>query len=173
MPLGRGRTAQQIVAGSQHFCVLVEDGHVGCWGDSSYGQTGYMAEIIPGDRPDLPGPERRRNSPPTTFIKFESPAKRIAASDTATCALLANGTLRCWGQTDWFAFEDPNEPTFRERMANSSALRSPSQAIVGEHTAALSHQAPRCLQRPGFCPRVRAIVRLLPGRLQQVLGAGT
>ncbi len=129
MPLGRGRVAKQLVAGSEHFCVLLENGEVGCWGDSSYGQTGYVAEVVDEDRPELPGPERRRRTPPDTFLKFDSPAKWLAASDSTTCALLANGKLWCWGDTDALAFEDPTEPTFLERMqsdrVHSSGARYP------------------------------------------------
>jgi cysteine-rich repeat protein len=116
MALGRGRAGQQLVAGGEHFCVRVQNGEVGCWGDSSWGQTGYMAEIASEDRPELPGPERRRRLPPTTFLALESPAKQLAASGATSCALLQNGKLWCWGDTDALAFEDPAEPTFAARM---------------------------------------------------------
>lgn len=116
MPLGGGRVAQQIVAGSEHFCVLTRDGEVGCWGDSSFGQTGYMAELIPGTRPELGVPERNRRIPPTKFMKFDSPAKQLAASAYETCALLENGKLWCWGDTDALAFEASHEPLCIQRM---------------------------------------------------------
>jgi len=117
MALGRGRVATQLVGGSEHFCALLANGEVGCWGDSSYGQTGYMAEVAATDRPDLPiWVERRRRTPPATFLKFDSPVKQLVASDVTSCVLLKNGKLWCWGDTDTFAFENPNEPTFQERM---------------------------------------------------------
>jgi hypothetical protein len=134
MPLGRGRTAKQIVAGSEHFCVLLPNGEVGCWGDSSYGQTGYMAEIASVDRPELPGPERRRRTPPAAFLKFDSPAKQLAASGFESCALLENGKLWCWGNTDALAFEDPNEQTFQERMAQKQLPNGPLPKPLGAST---------------------------------------
>lgn len=122
MSLGRGRIAKQIVAGSEHFCVLSESGEVGCWGDSMFGQTGYMAEIVAGKAatvwPELLWAERRRSTPPTAFLRFDSPAKKLAASWVTSCALLENGKLWCWGNTDALAFEDPNEPTYVGRMAS-------------------------------------------------------
>jgi len=116
MSLGRGRIAKQMVAGSEHFCVLVQSGEVGCWGDSSFGQTGYMAEMMPEDRPEFGVPARARRTPPSTFLKFDSAATQLAASGFESCALLENGKLWCWGETDALAFEDPDEPTFQERM---------------------------------------------------------
>jgi cysteine-rich repeat protein len=116
MPLGRAHVAQQIVAGSEHVCVLSRDGKVGCWGDSSFGQTGYMAELIPGTRPELGVPERNRRTPPVKFIELDSPAKQLAASGYETCALLENGKLWCWGDTDALAFAASDEPTCSQRM---------------------------------------------------------
>ena len=115
--LGRGRTAQQVVAGTGHVCVLLQNGEIGCWGDSRFGQTGDVTDVDPAAKPDLVLPERKRNAPPNTFLKFDSPAKQIAASHTESCALLENGKLWCWGNTDALAFEDPDEPTFFARMS--------------------------------------------------------
>jgi len=129
-----------LVAGTEHFCALSQNGEVGCWGDSSYGQTGYMAGVVDGDRPELPGPERRRRTPPTTFLKFDSPAKQLAASGFTSCALLESGKLWCWGDTDALAFEAPDEPTFQERMLSehlhSSGARFPKtlQASTMPHS---------------------------------------
>lgn len=108
------------MAGNGHFCVLVQSGEVGCWGDSTYGQTGYMAELALPDMSELAEPQRNRSKPPTKFLKFDSPAKQIATSGFTSCALLEDGKLWCWGDTDAFAFEDPNEPTFHERLASKN-----------------------------------------------------
>ena len=124
MSLGGGRTARQIVAGSGHVCVLLHSGEIGCWGDSTFGQTGYLAPLVlPAKWPDALLPERRLSRPPVRFSKLDSPAKQLAASDVASCALLENGKLWCWGRTDAFAFEDASEPPSFGRMATKDLRR--------------------------------------------------
>lgn len=82
-----------IVAGSEHTCVLIEDGSVKCWGRNQYGQLGLgnednfgddWMELLPNIQVDLAG---RR-------------ALQIAAGYAHTCALLEDETVRCWGLND-------------------------------------------------------------------------
>ena len=87
--LGDGRTARAITAGDSHTCALLDDGAVRCWGFGANGQLGYANTNSIGDNetPDTVDP-----------VKF-SAGRAVALSAGAfhTCALLENGTVRCWG----------------------------------------------------------------------------
>ncbi len=67
-----------------HACVLRTGGQVACWGRNLYGQLGVPSGVgtrtIPVEVAGLPGP-----------------AKAIATGYGFSCALLADGTIRCWG----------------------------------------------------------------------------
>ena len=88
--LGRGRTAKAIAAGFAHTCAIA-DGSVRCWGDGADGQLGY-------------GNTTNVGATPTTTPGKVGPvdlggrtAVAISAGDLHTCALLDDGSVRCWG----------------------------------------------------------------------------
>src|SRR5262249_56895477 len=41
LDLGSGRTAVAIAGGGDHFCAILDNGSVRCWGDGSSGELGY------------------------------------------------------------------------------------------------------------------------------------
>jgi uncharacterized repeat protein (TIGR01451 family) len=88
--LGPGRTAVAITAGSFHTCALLDNGTVRCWGRSDVGQLGYgnVNSIGDNETPGTVGP---------VDVGAGRTVKAISAGDVDTCALLDNGTIRCWG----------------------------------------------------------------------------
>jgi alpha-tubulin suppressor-like RCC1 family protein len=73
-----------IAAGGEHTCVLQVRGTVRCFGSNEFGQLGS------------------NNSSTGAFtggqlVQGIDSAVAIAAGDHHTCALLVNGTVRCWG----------------------------------------------------------------------------
>lgn len=90
--LGTGRTARQIVAGSDHTCALLDDGSVKCWGYNTYGQLGQGdgrdRGIASGDMGD---------ALPAVQLGAGRTAVKITAGRYHTCALLDDATLKCWG----------------------------------------------------------------------------
>lgn len=86
LDLGNGRTAQAISSGFSHSCALLDDGSIKCWGANSYGKLGY------GDTTD-------RSAVPTTSINLGTgrTGVKIASGEHFNCALLDNGTVKCWG----------------------------------------------------------------------------
>ena len=85
--------ATQITAGAAHSCALMTDGSVICWGDNTYGQLGTGNTASIGAQPsDL------ANSA-YTFVSLGTgkTATKITAGDYHTCALLQDGTAKCWG----------------------------------------------------------------------------
>ena len=76
-----------ISLGSNHGCVILADGGVGCWGSGSGGRLGD-------------GTENSHSEPTAT----ESLGDNVSALELATgqyhsCALLETGLISCWGRT--------------------------------------------------------------------------
>ena len=90
--LGAGRTAVAITAGAGafHTCAVLDSGAVRCWGLNQNGQLGYGNTSTIGDS-ETPGSVAPVNLGPGRT------ARAVAAGDLHTCALLDNGTVRCWG----------------------------------------------------------------------------
>ncbi len=88
--LGAGRTATAIAGGGDHFCAVLDNGTVRCWGTGGSGELGYGNTQTIGD-----------NETPGSAGPVDLGAGRTAVAITAgtlhTCALLDNGTMRCWG----------------------------------------------------------------------------
>ena len=88
--LGAGRTAVAISAGGNHTCAVLDNGSVRCWGFGLYGQLGYGNTNNVGDvqTPGSVGP---------VDLGAGRTAVAIGTGDLHTCALLDNGSVRCWG----------------------------------------------------------------------------
>jgi alpha-tubulin suppressor-like RCC1 family protein len=75
-----------LAVGTNHTCALVQGGTVKCWGSNQSGELGdgsiYFYSFTPVD------------------VVGVSDAVAIAAGAFHTCALLANGTAKCWGFND-------------------------------------------------------------------------
>lgn len=86
--------ATQVVGGAEHSCALMPDGKVICWGDNAYGQLGSGTSVasIGATTSDLA-------SASYTFVNLGTgmTATKISAGAYHTCALLQNGTTKCWG----------------------------------------------------------------------------
>ncbi len=90
--LGTGRTATALSAGNDHTCALLDNGSVKCWGLNNVGQLGLSITTTLGDNPGEMG-----DSLPTVNLGTGRTATAIAAGRNHTCALLDNGTVKCWG----------------------------------------------------------------------------
>ncbi|MDQ6778205.1 MAG: RTX toxin, partial [Actinomycetota bacterium] len=88
--LGPGHTALAISAGGGHTCAIRDDHSVLCWGSGAYGELGYGSLQNLGDK-----------SPPGSHAPVDlgagHTATAISAGDTNTCAILEDGSVRCWG----------------------------------------------------------------------------
>jgi alpha-tubulin suppressor-like RCC1 family protein len=78
------RTAVQVVAGSESSCVLTANGAVSCWGSNLHGQLGNGS----GDS----------SVTPVRVLGLDAGVTAIAGAEYTTCALLADGTVSCWGE---------------------------------------------------------------------------
>ena len=84
--LGSGRTAKTITAGEYHFCAILDDDSITCWGDGLNGKLGT-------------GSTSDRSTPTAVSGSFASGryAVYLDAGYDHTCAILDNGDLTCWG----------------------------------------------------------------------------
>lgn len=90
--------ASAVAVGRSHACALKKDGRVACWGESTEGQVGSLQNesvqiAIPGTVP------RHQVMQPFVVPNVQG-ATAIATGTNHTCALLATGTVTCWGSND-------------------------------------------------------------------------
>jgi len=88
--LGTGRTAVAITTGDTHTCAILDNATVRCWGFGGFGQLGYGNGDFIGDneKPSAVGP---------VDLGPGRTATAISAGGSHTCAVLDNGSVRCWG----------------------------------------------------------------------------
>jgi alpha-tubulin suppressor-like RCC1 family protein len=90
--LGAGRTAVAISAGEAHTCAILDTGAVRCWGFGGNGRLGNDGTDSIGDTAG----ETPASVPPVNLGPGRT-ARAITVGFSHTCALLDDGTLRCWG----------------------------------------------------------------------------
>jgi alpha-tubulin suppressor-like RCC1 family protein len=117
--------ATSLANGRFHQCALIADGTVSCWGRNDRGQLGNGT-----------------TSPSSTFnppapVPGISDAVYVGAGIAHTCALIADGTVRCWGDNDDGQLGDG---TLYQRDAPVTVAGIPGAAsldVLGAHTCAL------------------------------------
>jgi hypothetical protein len=83
----------QLAVGRTHNCVILDDHKVKCWGDNGLGQLGYGDQLDRGADPSTMG-----DNLPTVDLGTGRTAKSITGGRYATCAILDDDELKCWGQ---------------------------------------------------------------------------
>lgn len=78
-------TAIGVAAGGFHTCAVLADGTVRCWGALNANNVGHLGDGT-----------TNGSANPVTVSGITS-ATAIAAGASHTCALLAGGTVKCWG----------------------------------------------------------------------------
>ena len=85
-----GANVTQISAGFYHTCALTEAGGVRCWGRGNNGRLGYGSQswlgLTPSTTPAVIGD-----------VDLGGVAIQVAAGNAHTCALLDDGSVKCWG----------------------------------------------------------------------------
>jgi alpha-tubulin suppressor-like RCC1 family protein len=85
-----GANVTQITTGFFHTCALTESGTVRCWGRGANGRLGYGNSswygLQPATTPAVIGD-----------VDLGGTAVQIAAGSAHTCALLDDGSVKCWG----------------------------------------------------------------------------
>ena len=94
-----------VAAGARHTCALREDETVACWGDNGTGELGL------GFTSDYEGT-------PTTAPDLGE-VKALAVASGHSCAVIGDGSLRCWG----------NNSAGELGVGNDMAQSSPQQVV--------------------------------------------
>jgi len=79
--------ATQVSAGSDHTCALVAGGSVKCWGHAFYGQLGDGINAS--------------SSPSPVTVSGISGATQVSGGALHSCALVAGGSVKCWGNNSY------------------------------------------------------------------------
>ncbi|MBI1295870.1 hypothetical protein GC175_13025 [bacterium] len=114
-----------IAAGSEHTCALMVGGGVKCWGWNGHGQLGDGTNM---SRPT-----------PVDVNGLNSGVSAIATTSLHTCALMAEGGVKCWGRNFVGQLGDGTR-TSRLTPVNVSGLSSGISAIATgtNHTCAVT-----------------------------------
>jgi alpha-tubulin suppressor-like RCC1 family protein len=84
-PLSLSAPVTQLAAGDRHTCALTTHGTVHCWGLGVDGVLGYGSSQSISD------------ASAAGIVNLGGIAVQIAAGQSHTCALMLNGSVRCWG----------------------------------------------------------------------------
>jgi alpha-tubulin suppressor-like RCC1 family protein len=87
-----GRKVKSIEAGDRHVCAILDNNTVKCWGRNNRGQLGLGDTENRGHELDELGSEL-----PAIDLGTGRKAKSVSAGSDYTCAVLDNGTMKCWG----------------------------------------------------------------------------
>ena len=79
-------TATAVVSGHLHSCALISNGSINCWGQNLYGGLGDNSTTD------------RRSA--VSVSSLGGTATAMTAGDYHTCALMSDGTVKCWGRNN-------------------------------------------------------------------------
>jgi alpha-tubulin suppressor-like RCC1 family protein len=95
--LGTGRHVISVGASVFGNCALLDDGSVKCWGSNSEAQLGLGDFKNRGDEVNQMGDDL-----PAIDLGTGKRAVYLSAdSGVSFCAILADGSLKCWGNNGW------------------------------------------------------------------------
>ena len=163
MPTAVSGLPSDVVAigtGSMHTCAVRAGGEIRCWGDNRNGQLGD-------------GTTTNRTAP-AAVVALDGPAVAVAAGGFHSCAVMATGIVKCWGEQRGPAWRRDDGET---SDASCRFRRFGSHRCRGGRRAHLCHRSRRRgevlgLQRVGRTGRrdgrVRQMERNAGERLRNV-----
>ena len=84
-----GGPARRIAVGYNHTCAIMATGGLRCWGHGGNGQLGYASVDAVGD-----------DETPASMgdVQLGAKVRQVALGQAHSCALLEDGTAKCWGE---------------------------------------------------------------------------
>eukprot|EP00439_Symbiodinium_sp_Y106_P064875 s2808_g10.t1 len=92
--VGAGRTVQSGSLANNNLCVVLDNGEAKCWGQNSDGYSGTPS--LADDTHLAAGRDI-----PAIDLGSEQTAQQVAAGEVVACALLDNGGVKCWGNSNY------------------------------------------------------------------------
>jgi hypothetical protein len=121
---------KSVSAGGNHTCALLASGQARCWGDNASGTVGDGTS----------GNDRSANIKTTpTPVSGLANARLLSAGYLHTCAVLADGTARCWGNNWAGQLGDGN--------VTSRALPTATNAVLLRIRGERAPDRPACTTR--------------------------
>ena len=132
--------ATSVATGDTHTCTVLPDKTVKCWGDNTYGQLGTDWTLPRAYNP--------------ISVSGVAAASAVAGGAVHTCALLSNGTVRCWGsnisgQLGDDSTTDSFTPVAVSGLSNATAITASHARLdsYGHTCALLSNGTVECWGR--------------------------
>jgi len=156
--LGANWTVVEIAASALHTCARLENGAaraLKCWGYNGNGGLGLGDTLSRGD-----GEGEMGDSLPAVQLGTNRSAVALALRDRHSCALLNDGSVKCWGR-NYFGQLGLGDTLHRGDEGGEMGDSLPAvdlggtavQLTVGaEHTCALLHDGQMCAPRPPPLP---------------------
>lgn len=115
--------AVDLVAGENHFCARMNDGTVRCWGDDTKGSLGR------GEASSSPDAGADGGWLVSRVAELQG-VLQLSAGGTTTCAVVTDGSVRCWGGNDRGQLGlDTNDPVIdTDRHPTPSPVALPGAA---------------------------------------------
>lgn len=93
--LGAGKKVASLSTAATTACAVLTDGSVKCWGGNAYGQLGSGNTTSRGENAGDMG-----DNLPTVSLGTGRTATAISSGTGFNCAILDNGSVKCWGLND-------------------------------------------------------------------------
>ena len=121
-----GSSVQAITTYSSHTCALMQDNGIRCWGENSSGQLGDGSNS--------------NRLVPVSVNGLTTGVAAVSAGEGYTCALLLDGSVKCWGNNFLGQVGDGTSAGSISTPVSVRGLSTGMRAIAagGGHTCALS-----------------------------------
>ena len=122
-------SATSIRAGSYHSCAVLTDGTIKCWGDNS------SRQLADGTTTNRTSPVSVLGIPTTSGATATS----VSSSGMHSCAVLTDGTIKCWGLNNWaqLGITVPNSTYRSTPVLVPDISNATSVSTGGAHSCAL------------------------------------
>ena len=105
-----------VDTGAYFTCAILEGGTVKCWGRNQYGQLGQGSTATIGDQPGAIA------AMPPIDLGSGRTATALALGQEHACALLDDGTVKCWGRNQLGQLGRGNTENIGDQPGEMAAL---------------------------------------------------